>query len=108
MKKLIVGTVLAALLATQAVKAGDREWATAGKILTGVVVVHTLDRILSPRTEVVYVQQPAPVVVQTVPVAVAPQTVVVAPTPQVVYVQPVVYYPAPVVVRYGHWHHHYR
>ena len=97
---------LAALVALTNVKvsAGDREWATVGKVLTGVVAVQVIDRIVNPPTQVVYVQQPATVVVAPP----QPQAVYVQ-QPQVVYVQqPVVYYPAPVVVRYGYghrWHH---
>lgn len=104
--KKFVMSVLAAMSMVSSAFAGDREWATAGKILTGVAVVHTIDHIVNPRPEVVYVQ-PAPVVVAAPVVA---QPVVVAPAPQVVYVQPVVYYyPAPVVVRYGYCHPgHYR
>lgn len=91
--------------------AGDREWATVGKVLTGVVAIQVIDRIVNPPTQVVYVQQPA--VVQTVPVVVQPQPVV--------YVQPavpVVYYSSPQVIvytgcptpvyRYHYHHHHHR
>jgi|TARA_R110000868_G_scaffold251412_7_gene508198 hypothetical protein len=103
MNKMVMGIALASVLASQSVKAGDREWATVGKVLTGVAVVHVIDRIVNPPPQVVYVQQP--VVVQ--------QPVIVQPTP-VVYVQPapVVYYAAPSVVvyptpvYYGHYHHH--
>jgi len=105
MKKLLIGTILAAMLVGQSVKAGDREWAVVGKVLTGVAVVHVVDHIVNPRPQVVYVQQPV-VVAQSAPVVVAQPTQVVVAQPQVVYVQqPVVYYPAPVVVRYGHYHH---
>lgn len=101
---------LAALVALTNVKvsAGDREWATVGKVLTGVAAVEVIHRIVNPPTQVVYVQtQP---VVYAQPVVVQPQTVVyVSPTP-VVYVQP-----QPAVVVYGawgyhhhHYHHHYR
>ena len=88
--------------------AGDREWATVGKVLTGVAAIQVIDRIVNPPTQVVYVQQPA--VVQTVPVVVQPQPVV--------YVQPaqVVYYGSPQVIvypvcstpvyRYHYYHHH--
>ena len=103
MNKLIVGSVLASLISLQAVKAGDREWAVVGKVLTGVAAVHVIDRIVNPPTQVVYVQ---------------PQPVVYA-QPVVVQAQPVVYYqaapvvcvqPQPAVVVYGAWgrptHHH--
>ena len=105
MKKLITIAALGATLTTQTF-AGDREWATVGKVLTGVAVIHVIDRIVNPPTQVVYVQ-PQPVVYA--------QPVVVQPQP-VVYYQPapVVYYqPQPAVVVYGgwgrpvhHYHHH--
>jgi len=96
---------LSATLASQTF-AGDREWATVGKVLTGVVAIEAIGRIVNPPTQVVYVQ-PQPVVYA--------QPVVVQPQP-VVYYQPapVVYYQSqPVVVVYGSWgrpvyhyHHH--
>ena len=96
---------LAALVALTNVKvnAGDREWATVGKVLTGVAALHVVERIICPpQPQVVYVHQP--VVVQSAPV------VHYVPAPQVVYVQypQVVYYhqPAPVVVVHGHYHGH--
>ena len=105
MKKLITIAALGATLTTQTF-AGDREWATVGKVLTGVAVIHVIDRIVNPPTQVVYVQ-PQPVVYA--------QPVVVQPAP-VVYYQPapVVYvHPQPVVVVHGSWgrpvhhyHHH--
>lgn len=106
MKNLLIGTVFAATLVGQSVRAGDREWAVAGKVLTGVAAVHVIDHIVNPRPQVVYVQQPT-VVVQPAPQVVA-APVVVAPAPQMVYVQqPVVYYYSTpyVVVHHGHrWH----
>ena len=102
---------LAALVALTNVKvnAGDREWATVGKVLTGVAALHVVERIICPpQPQVVYVHQP--VVVQSAPVVhyvPAPQVVYV-PSPQVVYVPQPVYYhqPAPVVVVHGHNHGH--
>ena len=102
---------LAALVALTNVKvnAGDREWATVGKLLTGVAALHVVERIICPpQPQVVYVHQP--VVVQSAPVVhyvPAPQVVYV-PSPQVVYVPQPVYYhqPAPVVVVHGHYHGH--
>lgn len=129
-------TAAAVLLAgAPSTQAGDREWATAGKVLTGVVAGSILLRALEPapcRTvtttyyappTVVYQQ---PVVVQSAPVAVRPVATVqaapvyaqpapvyVQPAP-VVYVQPAPVYvqPAPVVyyrtVSYGpHYHRHF-
>jgi hypothetical protein len=102
---------LAALVALTNVKvnAGDREWATVGKVLTGVAALHVVERIICPpQPQVVYVHQP--VVVQSAPVVhyvPAPQVVYV-PSPQVVYVPQPIYYhqPAPVVVVHGHYHGH--
>ena len=120
--KMITATTLALVAAAnmQSSLAGDREWATAGKVLTGIAAASIITRALEPRPAVVYA--PAPTVVyQTVPVTTAAvvtsqpiatspdaptipaapvvgtQTVVVQ-QPQVVYQQPaVVYAPAPVV-----------
>jgi hypothetical protein len=58
---------LAAFVALTNVKAGDREWATVGKVLTGVAALHVVERIVCPpQPQVVYVSQP--VVVQSAPV----------------------------------------
>ena len=95
--KKFVSTFLTALTLTSSAFAGDREWAVAGKVLTGVAVVSVVDRIVNPPTVVVY--QPAPVVVaQPVPTTVViPQQVIIQPQP-VVYVSPMAYYrPVPVV-----------
>jgi hypothetical protein len=79
--------------------AGDHEWATAGKVLTGVLAGTVLVKALEgnrcpPPT--CYVA-PAPVVVQPAPVVAAP-AVVVAPPPAPVYYTPAYYVaPAPVV-----------
>ena len=124
MKNFILGSVLSAVLATQTVKAGDREWAVVGKVLTGVATFTVIDRIVNPPQPVVVYQQPVvvyqqpavvqPVVVQSVP------TVVYVSTPPVVYVQPapvvyyytqpaVVVYPShfrPVMYHHAHSHHH--
>jgi hypothetical protein len=108
---------LAALVALTNVKvnAGDREWATVGKVLTGVAALHVVERIICPpQPQVVYVHQPVVVqpatVVHYVP---APQVVYVqqpvyVQSPQVIYVSQPVYYhqTAPVVVVHGHYHGH--
>ena len=112
MTKLITIAALSATLVSQTF-AGDREWATVGKVLTGVAVIHVIDRIVNPPTQVVYVQ-PQPVVYAQPVVYVQPQPVVYVQP--VVYAQPVVYVqPQPVVVVYGgwgrpvhHYHHHHR
>lgn len=98
MKTLLSLALVGAVLTSTTVKtfAGDREWATVGKVLTGVAAVHVIDRIINPPPQVVYVQQP--VVVQPATVVATP---VVVQQPQVVYIQPtpVVYYQtAPTVV----------
>ena len=89
MKNFILGSVLSAVLATQTVKAGDREWAVVGKVLTGVATFTVIDRIVNP---------PQPVVVYQQPVVVYQQPVVVYQQPVVVYQQPVVVQPIPTVV----------
>jgi hypothetical protein len=112
MTKLITIAALSATLVSQTF-AGDREWATVGKVLTGVAVIHVIDRIVNPPTQVVYVQPQPVVYVQPQPVVYAQPVVYVHPQP-VVYAQPVVYVqPQPVVVVYGgwgrpvhHYHHH--
>ena len=91
MKKLavLIGAVSVAVLTLQPqpAYAGDHEWATAGKILTGVVVGQVLlNGLLCPQREVV-VQRP-------VVVSGCAPAVVYAPPPQVVYT-PVVYAPPP-------------
>jgi hypothetical protein len=105
MTKLITIAALSATLSSQTF-AGDREWATVGKVLTGVAVIHVIDRIVNPPTQVVYVQ-PQPVVYAQ-PVVVHPQPVVYYQPAPVVYV-----HPQPAVVVYGgwgrpvyHYHHH--
>src|SRR5687768_7598854 len=66
--------------------AGDREWATAGKVLTGLVAAQVISQAVHPAPY----YAPAPVYY-------APPPVVMHPAP--VYVQPApVYYPAPPVV----------
>ena len=95
MKKTIAIFGLSALTAAtvQTAFAGDREWATVGKVLTGVAAVHVLSHAL----------QPAPVYPTTV-YAAPPPVYLVAPAPVVppapVYLPPapVVFYPQPVYV----------
>jgi len=111
MKKLITIAALSATLTSQTF-AGDREWATVGKVLTGVAVIHVIDRIVNPPTQVVYVQ-PQPVVYAQ-PVVVQPAPVVYYQPAPVVYYQPApVVYVQPAVVVHGSWgrpvyhyHHH--
>ena len=111
MKNKLMAVFGAMLLASNmSAYAGDREWATVGKVLTGVVAIQVIDRIVNPPTQVVYVQQP--VVVQTVPVVVQPQPIVYVQPAQVVYYsspQVIVYPGCPTpVYRYHYHHHHHR
>lgn len=114
MKKMILTLSALAILgaSSPAVSAGDREWATAGKILTGVVAGSVLVRAFEPapvyyhpapvyvHPAPVYVQAPPPpTVVYSTPVYVQPAPVYVTPAP--VYVQPApVYVAPPPVVRF--------
>ena len=89
---LIVAGMLVGAPGRQA-EAGDREWAVAGKVLTGLIV---LDAVTSPyRAPTVVYQRPAvyyaPPVVYPQPSVVYQPPVVYGPT--VVYRQPTVYYP---------------
>ncbi len=78
----------------QTASAGDREWATAGKILTGVVAGSVIARAIEPAPVYVYptaAYAPPP----TPPVYVQPAPVVVYPAPVCVQSAPVVVYSAP-------------
>lgn len=118
MKTLIAILTASSILSASTAKAfaGDREWATAGKILTGLVIGGAVARALEPppvyyAPTVVY-SPPPPVVYQSAPVFATPPPAPVyvqpAPAPVVVYPAPVYYArPAPVyyapvpIVRYG-------
>jgi hypothetical protein len=123
MKRLIqisalTATAISLATATPSLQAGNSEWATAGKVLTGVVAGSVLTGILNPHhhcttvystpvvatspvmvpvspVQQVVVQQP----VQQVIVQARPQTVIVqpAPVPVIVRPAPVVVYQAPVM-----------
>ena len=102
---LAVTALAMAVGATTPARAGDREWAVAGKVLTGVVAAGVIAEAFrpappAPTTAIVY-QTPPPTVVYAPP----PPTVVYAPAPAVVYApapppppQVVYYYPAPAPV----------
>jgi len=122
MKNSIAIFSLAALAAASIpnASAGDREWATVGKILTGVAAAHVIAHAVQPAP--VYVSTPAVVAYAPPPppVVVAPAPVVYyAPAPVVAYAPPVCV-PAPVVmaprfcpppfvsVNVGFGHHHRR
>jgi len=86
------------------VHAGDREWSTAGKVLTGVFAAGVIAEAFRPHCPppVVYAHAPvvyahAPVVYAHAPVVYAHAPVVYAPAPVVYAPAPVVYAPAPVV-----------
>jgi len=93
MKKLIISLLTLGVIAGLAprAQAGDREWATAGKVLTGVIAGAALVQALQPPPAPVYTAPP----VAYVP-APAPPPVVYAPAPMVVAGPPVVYAPPPV------------
>jgi hypothetical protein len=67
--KIITATALTLLAAAnvQNTMAGDREWATAGKVLTGIAAASVISHALAPRPTVVYAPAPQTVVYQTVP-----------------------------------------
>jgi hypothetical protein len=97
MKKTLTLLTLAAVTTAgvQSASAGDREWATVGKVLTGIAAAHVITRAFEPapacHTTVYYPAQPAYVA--------APPPVVYAP-PAPVYVQPPGYYVQPAPVYY--------
>jgi len=94
MKNLIF-TCLASSLLINNIYAGDREWSTAGKILTGAAIVTVVDRIVNQPPPVVYQQ---PVIVQS-PVVVQPHPIIIQTVP--------VYCPTPVIVYHPYYHYGY-
>ena len=112
MKTLIVTLATAALLAggTQRATAGDREWATAGKILTGVVAGAVIASAIAPAPVCAYQSAtwyapPPPVYVQPAPVVVYSAPVCVRPAPVVVFGPPRPIVSFSVGFRGGHRHH---
>ncbi len=111
MKTLIATLAAAALLAGNAPRAaaGDREWATAGKILTGVVAGAVIANAIEPAPVYTYQSAgwyapPPPVYVQPAPVVVYSAPVCVRPAPVIVFGPP-----RPVVsfsIGFGHGYHH--
>ena len=111
MKKMILtGTVILALAGAslQSARAGDREWATVGKVLTGVAVVGLVAAVVDGHAHgsvsysygaPAYCPPPAPPCNCAYCPAPAPQ-VVYCPPPVVVYRTPLVVYPAHRFVRY--------
>jgi hypothetical protein len=107
MKKMILtGTVILALAAASlpSAHAGDREWATVGKVLTGVlafnVVAHAIAAPCHPAGCAYGAPAGPPPCNYSYCPAPTPQVVYCAPPPVVVYAAPVVVYPAPRVVYY--------
>lgn len=97
MKKLMATLATVAVIAggTQTVSAGDREWATAGKILTGVVAGAVIARAIEPAPVYAYPTYPTTTVYYAPP---RPVYVHVQPAPVVVYAPPVCIRPVPVYV----------
>lgn len=96
MKKIIVAATVLALAGAslQTANAGDREWATVGKILTGVAAVSLVAHAVESHPVNYSVSYSS-----YAPAPCAPPRVYCPPSPQVVYVPaPVVYYPQPVYV----------
>jgi len=113
MKKMILALTILAFTSAhvQKASAGDREWATAGKILTGVAAAAILTRVFD--SEPVYYSAPCqPPTYYAAPAYCPPPVVYVQPVPVVVYRPPVYVRPAPVVSfqfgfrGHGHSHHH--
>ena len=98
MKKMILAVVAVAVvgMSVQSASAGDREWATVGKVLTGVAAGVVITRALDcePTYTSVSYGYAAPSYSVSYTVGAPPP----CSTPQrVVYAPPVVYAPAPVV-----------
>lgn len=101
MKKtmLIAAVVALAGMQIQTARAGDREWATAGKILAGVAIGAAIVSAVDAHASYTVTYSPAPAYCPPpAPVVYAPPRAVCAPAPVVVYRPPVVCTPAPVVV----------
>ena len=115
-------TALAIIAAShQSAYAGDREWATAGKVLTGVVAGAVLLKAFEPAPvyyqsttyyspPVVQVVAPPAVYIQPARVVMSPPPVLVQPAPIYVPAVPVYVAPRPTVSFHfgfgGHHHHH--
>jgi hypothetical protein len=121
MKKMILAVTILALAgaSVQTAQAGDREWAVAGKVLTGLAVAAVITHAVAADPAPVcytyshsspgysYSYRPAPTVVYVQP---APQRVVVYRAPVYVAPAPVYVSPAPEVslrIGFGGGRHHY-
>jgi hypothetical protein len=114
MKKTFFAVLTGALVIAgiQSARAGDREWAVAGKVLTGVVVASAISHAVQPAPVYsAYSYSYAPAYAPCPPAYryCPPPPVVYCPPPVVVYRAPV--YVAPPVVNFrfalggGHRHH---
>ena len=131
MKKMILtGTVILTLAGAslQSARAGEREWATVGQVLTGVAVAGLVIAATDshaqcsvnysysysapaycppPAPPVVYCPAPPPAVYCPLPVVVQPRPVVYYPQPVVAYGAPMAVYPSRHLIRYevrhGYW-----
>lgn len=119
MKKTVIVAAILAIAGThiQTARAGDREWATAGKVLTGVAIGAVIASAVEARANYSVTHSsapaycpPAPVVVAPPPVVFVPPRMVVAPPPVLCAPRPVVVYRSPVVcappVKYVTYRHY--
>lgn len=115
MKKMILATMILGLAAAsvETARAGDHEWAVAGKVLTGLVAASVIAHVVEPAPACVSPRYdaclpvPAPRVVFVQP---APRALVVYRAPIRVERAPAYVVPAPVARRhvgyeYRGWHH---
>jgi hypothetical protein len=96
----VMGGLFVTMSLVPSVRAGDQEWATAGKVLTGLAVFGALSSWARPdpyyyEQRTVYVDRP--VYISSPPVVYAPPQQVYAPQPQVYAPQPQAYAPQPQV-----------
>jgi hypothetical protein len=119
MKKTILAFMTLAVIGAglQTAKAGDREWAVAGKVLTGVMAASVISRALEPAPAYAYSYQPSysyhapasPTYSYSYAPAPAPVVVYAAPPPPVVVYHPTYIAPRPVIgfrFNFGGGHHH--
>jgi hypothetical protein len=103
MKKVILGLTIPAVAgaSVQSARAGDKEWAAVGKVLTGIAVAAVISHAVQPAPPC-YVAPPVPCPAPVVTYGYGPPPPVVyvqpAPPPVVVYRAPVYVAPAPVCV----------
>lgn len=97
MKKMILAVVAVAVvgMSSQTARAGDREWATVGKVLTGVAAGVVIARAVD--CQPTYVSASYGYASPSYSVSYSVGTPPPCPPPRVVCAPPVVYAPAPVV-----------